>query len=61
MTARAYRTEGYWRAVCKADECRDDNAQRNYWRTPFLSQGSAERAAAEHNRDRHPAAAGGKP
>jgi hypothetical protein len=56
VTAVVYRDResGFYRAVCKADECRQNNAQRNYWRTPHMKQTGADRAAREHNDEAHP-------
>lgn len=57
MTAHVRRDpqSGFYRAVCKDEACRADNAQRNYWRTPHLNQHNAQREADEHNALSHPA------
>lgn len=43
---RIYKDSGFWRAVCF--ECRSDNAQRTYWRTPHRSEADAKRLLDEH-------------
>jgi hypothetical protein len=55
MTASVYPSEGFSRAVCRADECRSGNRQRNYWRTGHTSKAAAQRQADEHNRKHHSA------
>lgn len=58
MTAVVYvdRESGFFRAVCKADGCRANNAQRNYWRSPHMQRPSVDVVASEHNREHHPEA-----
>jgi hypothetical protein len=53
MTATVKPSEGFFRAVCKAEECRADNRQRNYWQTPHMKPTGAATAAAKHNQERH--------
>jgi hypothetical protein len=55
MSASVYRDResGFYRAVCRSDECRDTNAQRNYWRTVHMAKSGAEHQAREHNASVH--------
>ena len=53
MTARVYRAEGFYRAVCEDEKCRATNRQRTYWRTSYQSDVSAKVLAAIHNRQHH--------
>lgn len=63
MSAVVYRDRESrcFRAVCRDARCRQDNAQRNYWRTGHLSEKAAQKAAREHDQIAHPDAhAGGR-
>lgn len=53
MTARVYRSQGFYRAVCTDEKCRAANRQRTYWRTPHTTEAGAKADAAIHNRQHH--------
>jgi hypothetical protein len=54
MTATVIKTpDNTYRAVCRDEACRTNNAQRTYWRTWHTSEVRARSLAADHNRSKH--------